>query len=40
MLLVSTNTIRTTNQMYEKKMLVLIYTSQSIYIDLPVAENQ
>ena len=31
MLLVSTNTIRTTNQMSEK-MLVLIYTFQSIHI--------
>ena len=31
MLLVSTNTIRTTNQMSEKKMLVLIFTSQSIH---------
>ena len=31
MLLVSTNTIRATNQMSEKKMLVLIYTSQSIH---------
>ena len=31
MLLVSTNTIRATNQMSEKKMLVLIYTSESIH---------
>ena len=31
MLLVSTDTIRTTNQMAKKKMLVLIYTSQSIH---------
>ena len=39
MLLVSTNTIRTTNQMSEKKCWFL-FTLLNRYIDLPVAENQ